>query len=333
MSKRVFWKARRLMGEWKGLIALLAAACCFHLPAVAEPIRLAIGPFVTSTIFYVADDQGYFAQEKLQVKLQSCAGLGAFQCMKDMLDGKAEVSNGGDLPVMFNAVERQDFVVLATYAGSTSIVKMLARKDAHVKTAHDLIGKRVGYIKKTAPHYFLHVYLLTAGVDPAQVKQIALEPNDMASALANRTVDAIATYEPLASKQRQELGDSVADIPIPSTYNVHVHLVAKRSFVAAHEEETIGLLRALYRAEQFIRKDPEKAKLIWMKYANVNLTNADALWKNTIFKLTLDSSLVTTLRSTARWAKESGLVEIHDVPDFHSVIYPRPLRVAKPEGG
>lgn len=308
---------------------LLAAGMFMHPAAFAEPLSVATGPYITSTLFYIAEENGYFARENIQVRLSSCPG--AFQCMRDMLDGKVQLAAGGDLAVMFNSLERQDFSVLATHASSTAIIKILARKDANIRKPKDFIGKRIGYIRKSAPHYYLHLYLLTAGIDPALVKQVPLEQTRLTGALDSREVDAIFTYEPLASRQREELGKLVVDVPLPSTYNLSTHIVAMSSFVATHETEIVRFLRALYRAEQFINREPEKARLIWMKYSKANLSDADAAWKSTSFKLALDASLVTTLRASARWAKNAGLAEGRDIPDFSKVINPAPLRQVRQE--
>ncbi|MES2934028.1 MAG: ABC transporter substrate-binding protein [Pseudomonadota bacterium] len=300
------------------------------IAGAATPISISSGYGAGSTIFLIAQDRGYFAQEGLNVTIVPCEG--AFQCMDDMLAGRSDFSNGGDLAIMFRALERKDFVVLATLATSTSILKLLARSSAQVSSPKDLIGKRVGIISKSAPHYFLHMYLLKAGIDPHKLKEIVLQPSTMSAAFARGEVDVLSTYEPLASKQRKEFGKQISEVAIPPIFNLGVHLVSLRRTVNERPDETSRLLLALVRAEQFIRQEPAKARQIWMKRTGVSEAEAEAAWGGIKFKMTLEPSLITVLDGAARWAQLEGLAHTSQLPNFHELIDTAPLTKAKPEG-
>lgn len=328
----------RLNSHAVGRALCAPVLCCLALGfggvpvAHADPatrITFASGTAVPSTVIFVAQEMGYFANEGLDVRIENC--LGAFRCMLDMLDGKAQFSSAGDFSLMFNSLERKDFVVLAAYSYSSSTLKLLARKSAHIRKAEDLLGKRVGIIKKTASHYFLDNFLLLEGVDPRRVEHIYMEPEQMSAALANGSVDALSTFEPLASKQGAVLGKDAFEVNVPA-YNVGTYLVALRKTVVQSHAETVKLLRAMEKAVQFILREPKKAKAILAKHSDMDAAAIDAVWAGSQFKLVLDPSLLVTLNNVARWAKNENLVNDAQFPAFSDFIYPEPLNAAQSKG-
>ncbi|HTD02430.1 ABC transporter substrate-binding protein [Undibacterium sp.] len=311
------------------LFALGCSAVSVASANPAAPITIATGTGLPSTVIFVAEELGYFAKEGLNVRIENC--VAAFRCIASMLDGKAQFSSAGDLAIMFNSVERKDFVILATYSSSPSILKLITRKSAHISKAQDLVGKRVGIIGKSASHYFLDNFLLFEGVDPKRVEHVPLEVEDMPAALAGGTVDALSTFDSLISRQRAALGNDAFDIVVPS-YNLSTHLVALRKTVTQSHADTVKLLRAMEKAVQFIASEPLKAKAILAKHSGMDRAAIDSLWAGSQFKLELDPSLLVTLNSAARWAKNENLISDTQFPDFSSFIYPEPLNTAKSKG-
>ncbi|GGC73456.1 ABC transporter substrate-binding protein [Undibacterium terreum] len=313
-------------------VMLFAAMCCRPPAAQAEPLKTVVyasGTAVPSTVILVAQEQGYFAREGLEVRIENC--IGAFRCMLDMMEGKAQFSSAGDLAVMFNGVDRKDFVILATYSSSTSLLKLVTRKSAHIEKAQDLVGKRVGIIKRSASHYFLDNFLLLEGVEPKSVEHVFLDQEDMSAALQNGSVDAISTFEPVAGKQLAAIGKDGFEVSVPP-YNLSTHLVAMRKTAMQSRTETIKLLRAMDRAVQFIAAEPKKAKAILARRSGMDAASVDAVWAGSQFKLVLDPSLQVTLNSVARWARNENLISDTQIPEFSNFIYPEPLNAAKAKG-
>ena len=311
---------------------LFAIACSSMSVARAEPLKsivYASGTAVPSTVVMVAQELGYFAKEGLDVKIENC--MGGALCMLDMLSGKAQFSSAGDLAIMFNGADHKDFVILATYSSSTSLLKLITRKNAHISKASDLVGKRVGILRKSASHYFLDNFLLLEGIEPKRVEHVYLELEDMPAALNNGKVDAISTFEPLAGKQLAALGKDGVEIDVPP-YNLSTHLVAMRQTVIQSHAETVKLLRAMNRAVQFIAAEPKKAKAILARRSGMDEAAVNAVWKNSQFKLILDPSLQVTLNSVARWARNENLINDTQFPEFSDFIYPEPLSAAKLKG-
>lgn len=316
-------------------LLLAAALGCAVLPvAIADtpaltPVVIATGSSVPATVLFVADEMGYFAQEGLAVKFDHC--IGASRCIDNVFEGKAQFAAVGDLALMFNSIEHQDFTVLATYATSTSMLKLITRKSAHISKAQDLIGKRVGMPKKSAPHYFLDNFLLFEGVDPKLVEHVFVDLDGMSAALASGKVDALSTFEPLASRQRAALGKDAFDLTVPP-YNLSTHLVASRKTVAQSHADTVKVLKAMDKAVQYIAREPLKAKAILAKHSGLDAAGLDSLWTGSQFKLVLDPSLQVTLNSAARWAKNENLINEGQFPDFSEFINAEPLTAARSKG-
>lgn len=110
------------------LVVATALAAC-SVCGVAAEIKVAVATTPLSTPFYVAEKQGYFADEGLAVTLMDCAG--GHVCLKQLLEGPGQVqlATASDLPIMFRSFERQNFYVLATFAASTQDVKLETGRD------------------------------------------------------------------------------------------------------------------------------------------------------------------------------------------------------------
>jgi NitT/TauT family transport system substrate-binding protein len=314
------------------LTLALALLLPLHVVQAAplETVSVAVGNSLPATLFFVAEEQGYFTREGLKLQLQPCQG--AFRCMEEMLQGRAQFSSAGDLAIMFNSTQRRDFVVLATLSSSTSILKLLTRKSLHLHQPQDFIGKKAGMVPHSATHFYLDHFLLSGGIDPQQVEHIALDQGELQKALADGRVSLIATYEPLATVQRHALGKDAQDLQAPD-YALGTRLVALRNTVQHAPDLTAKLLRALDAAAQFVSRDPATAKATLARRGGLEPALIDTIWAGSQFRPAIDASLLISLNGTARWARNENLVTEEQLPDFASLLYPASIEHARQTGG
>ena len=299
------------------------------LPALAQPLVVGVSRSSLSLPLFVADSQGYFAAEGVQVRLREC--LGGQRCIKLVFDGEVQVGTASELPVMFNAFDRRDFAVIATFVSSDRDIKLVARKSAGITGPRDLTGKRIGMVKGTSAQYFLDAYLLFNGIEPARVTLVPLAPEQVPQALARREVDVVAIWEPFAYLAKTLLGADAMVMDSPRIYTETFNLVVLRSLAAAREADLVKMLRAIERAQQFIRQQPGQAQAILKERIHVDQGFIDATWGDFDYRLGLDQSLVSTLEGQARWAQREGHVQADlKPPTFLEFVQSAALRQAAP---
>lgn len=310
-------------------LSLLAICTLIAFPVLAaEPLSIAVSRSPLSLPLYVAEHEGYFVAEGVQVRLDEV--LGGHRAMQALLDGKADLATVSETVVMFNSFKRNDFAIIASFVSSNDDIKLVTSANSGVAKVSDLAGKRVGTILSAASHYYLDTLLLLSGVDHDRVKVIGIQPEAMAQALQKGQVDAVAVWEPYPF---QILGSvKHAHIVVaPRFYSLTFNLASSRTLIAGErKDELVSLLRALDRAQRFIDTEPKKSQEIMKSRLVLEQSFIDWIWPRYNFRLALDQSLLSTLESEARWARKQGHVKTDKSPNYLEFIESAALRKVHP---
>ncbi|HEU0202751.1 MAG TPA: ABC transporter substrate-binding protein [Burkholderiaceae bacterium] len=323
--RSLFALARRLRGACVvGLTLAGGTVAC-----MAQDLTIAVSRSSLSLPLFVADAQKYYAAEGVAVATREC--LGGHRCIKLIFDGEVDLATASEMPTMLNSLQRSDFAIVATFATSKRDVKLVARKSAGITKPSDLRGKRIGTIKETSSHYFLDLFLLFNNVDPKEIQLVGLTPEQIPIAIAERTVDAVATFEPFAYRSMRALADDAVVMPSARIYTETFNLLAGRKVIAAREAAIVKVLRALARAQQFIRERPQQARAILEERMREGQGFVDATWGDFDYRLSLEQPLVSTLEGQARWAvRERHVARDSRIPNFLDFVALEPLRKADP---
>ena len=87
--------------------------------APAEPLRLSLSLTPLSLPFFVANSQGYFAAEGLQLKITEVTG--GHRTMQQLEEGSADLATSSEAVVMFNSFQHDDFAIIASFVTSEEI--------------------------------------------------------------------------------------------------------------------------------------------------------------------------------------------------------------------
>lgn len=306
----------------------LAAALSMALTAAAgaaEPLVLAAATLPLSLPVRIAQVEGYFAAEGLQVRVADCP-FGRV-CLRRLLDGQADFATVADLPVALAGFETDRFAVVGTITTNTSDTRLIAHAASGIGGAADLAGKTVGMVAGTTAQYVLDMQLLLAGVDPAALRIVAVTPDDAASRLQQRELDAVALMEPYAGGALRALGAQAHALAGRRIYQLHWNLVVARGAggVRRSDTEIAALLRAIDRAEQLIQREPARAKAALAQWLRLTPAEVELLWPSQSYALTLPQSLLTTLEGQARWALRAGHAR-GQPPNMLRLLHDAPLR-------
>ena len=305
-----------------GCIALLLLG-----GALAEPLHIAVSRTPLSLPLYVAESQGYFAAEGVQIKIDEV--IGGHRSMQQMLNAQADLATCSDAVIMFNSFKRSDFAIIASFVNSDHDVKIIAGKDMATSKTEQWSGKRIATVVGAASHYYLDNWLLFQGVDPRLVNIINFQPEAMEAALAKGEVDAVAIWEPYPFKIIQAVPGAKI-LPNPAIYTLTFNLIANKKLLGVRDDELIRLLRALERAQRFIKAEPLKAQAVLRERLQLDQAFIDWIWPHNNYQLGLDQSLLSTLESEARWARSEGHVAQSPSPNYLNFTYAEPLRKVLP---
>ena len=293
--------------------------------AQAAPLVVAIGESPLFAPLVLAEQEGFFTAEGLDVRVIPC--INGRRCLKHLTDGEAQVATVADTPMVFALHSGHRFDILATFGTSSKDTAMVARTDRGIRTPADLAGKRIGVVRGTSAHYFTNVFLLVNGVSRESVHIVFMDPNRGAEPLLRGEVDAAALYRPLGPQAAQQLGAKGQMLATLRPYTIMVNLVVQPGL---SQDVLVRLLRATQRAITQLNSQPVRAHATLQARWKLDAKAVAAQLEGYEFRLGLDQTLLTTLEAQSRWALREGLVDNPTMPDYLELMRIEPLRALDP---
>lgn len=309
------------------LAALLALALAAGA-ARAAPLTVAVSRSPHSLPVFVAASEGFFEAEGLAVKVVDASS--GRRCLKLMAEGQAELGTAAETAIVFESFERTDFSVVATFSSAAAAVELIVRRASGIKRPADLATRRVGVAKGTSAQYFLDNFLLNNDIDPQTVTRVEIEPETVQEDLAAGRVDAVAVFQPFAHAAAHNPRLDTFVMSASADYKQTFNLVAQNSVLKSRRPDVERFLKALHRANQFIRAQPRRAEAIFVSRLGVDPAFAAWSMQHTYAVLALDEALLRTLQSQVRWALREGYVAGRKPADVRALIDPAPLRAVLP---
>ncbi len=285
---------------------------------------------VSSALLPIARELGYFKDEGIEIDLRPyTSGKNSIQAM---LDGICDLATGAQTTVVHHSLSRKDFLIVANLAVSDDFEKIIVRSDRGIHGPADLRGRRIALPEFTTQHYLLDTYLLTNGLDLLDVQRRYLPHEEMLTAFRRSEVDGIVYREPEIHQLLKEFGDKVIILPSRSLCVSAYMLTGKRDFILKKPAVISGVLRALLRAEDYAKKEPDKARDIAARTYGADREEIKQIWKLHNYRVSLDQSLLLLLENMARW--EIGMqpsTQRSTMPNYLDFIFYDGLKTARPE--
>lgn len=279
-----------------------------------------------AAICYLAGIKGFFKAEGLDVEEKM------FSSGRDALDAllakKAQLQSVSETPVVHAVLQGNDLVTIATVSRHRE-TRLIVRKDRGIAKGADLKGKKIGTAPGTNADYFMYLFLKANGLAPTDVKIVNLKAPEMKVALVNGDIDGYFAWEPHIYYAKKELGDNARVFDAGKLYAGNQTVNMQREYAEAHPEVVAKVIRALLKAEDFLKKNEKEAKALVADKLKIERADIDALWADITFKVELDRQLPETMNQIAEWSAALNQRK-EPVPDFKREVYPGPLKKEKP---
>ncbi|HMK56742.1 MAG TPA: NrtA/SsuA/CpmA family ABC transporter substrate-binding protein [Dissulfurispiraceae bacterium] len=298
-------------------------------PAPSDQVTIASTILPDSALVQVANAKGYYAAEGLAATLQTHQ-IGK-QALQSVLDGKADFATVAEAPVLLSIMKGEKICIIATIDTSHRNMAILARKDRGIKTLEDLKGRKIATTPRTIADFFLYSILTINGVSQRSVTTVNLAPEKVLEALLSGDVDAATLWNPLLVHAQKKLGEAGTTFYGEDLYTQFFVVVARQVTIRDNPDKVRKVLRALIKAEEFIRSNPVEAQGIVAEYSNTEKALVSETWAANNFRVSLDQTLVLALEDESRWAINNGLTRATEMPNYLDFIYFDGLKSVNPD--
>jgi ABC-type nitrate/sulfonate/bicarbonate transport system substrate-binding protein len=303
-----------------GLVASVAPSPVSS--ATAQPVTVLSGFSVGFMVAYVAEKEKLFEKEGVPVTMQySVSGKAAVDAM---VAGAGVMAISGAFPAVSAAAAAPVYVV-APITRDDASTKLIVR--SNIQSASELKGKRVGYQFGSDGHLVILRYLEKNGMALGDIASQNVPAEGLVAAFARGDLDGLVVWEPHASKALEAVpGAKVLDSKgVVTIFNV---VTMRKDFVEAQPETARKLLRALVTANEFIKKNVERAAQHTAEVGKIDVAQVKQIMPSYTYDMTLDLAFHDGMDAVASFLQARGLTK--QKADARSFVFDRLMREVSP---
>jgi NitT/TauT family transport system substrate-binding protein len=250
--------------------------------AALAKLTVAAIPIVDVAPIYLGRQKGFFAEQGLEIEIQSTQGGAA--TVPGVLSGQFQFGFANMVSLLIAHTKGLPVKVLA--AGNASTGKAGADFNAIVvpagspiKTAKDLEGKTVASNNlNNIGDVTMRVSVRKAGGDPSKVKFVELPFPDMPAALADHRLDATWIVEPFLTVAKNQGAVPIASNLVDTAPEL---MVAAYFTTVEYAQKNPDVVRrftaAINKSLGYTQAHPDEARAILLSYTKIAKPVADAL--------------------------------------------------------
>ncbi|WP_458412074.1 ABC transporter substrate-binding protein [Schinkia sp. CFF1] len=219
-------------------------------------------PTTGHSLYYIAQEEGYFKEEGLNVTLHPFSNSG--EGINAVTAGKLDVGTfGTPAPLTFEE-QGAKIVFLGGQMGNGAGVVSKPELKKEFQDINNFRGKRVATVKLATGDVILRGALHEAGIDwEKDLKIIEMNsPADVIVAVKKGEVDAGVVWAPFVEKAKQEGLEIVKYSQEYHANHVCCRIIADQTKFDKNKENYVKFLRANIRAEKFEKDEKNKQKAI-----------------------------------------------------------------------
>jgi ABC-type nitrate/sulfonate/bicarbonate transport system substrate-binding protein len=256
--------------RWIGRTFAFALAATVTIGgAAAQQLRVAVTSAAENAPFFSGVERGTFSKLGLDMKVDVMPS--GVEIVNALASGSADVGLFGTFPFL-TAVSRGVPVVLightwndATKNPQSEVLSVIARADAGVPAGDlaKLKGKKIGVTRGAGGEPYIMGLLKQVGLAAEDVTLVNTAPPNMATALANKDVDVIASWEPWPSAALTKVPGSYKVIygGCQSCYDAGT-VVTTKAVIGSKAQQLEAFILAYAQSQAWARKNRDEAAKI-----------------------------------------------------------------------
>ena len=291
-------------------------------------LRVGAQPYPLYSSVYVAKNLGFLDDEfnKIGAKYEWHDFKSGPLVNEAVAAGSADMGFMADLPAIIAKSQGHEIEIVSNIAYGPKALAVLVGKNSTAKTVADLKGKKVAYAKGSYAQHLLSLLLEKQGLKLDDVQTVNLNAAEQVTALTTGEVDAIVIWEQYITKLTNEgnarvLADGT-DIKRGNMINYFVTDYANK-----HPLVVLAYIKALNRADEVIKNDPDKAAEAIYKDFGVTKDEMKQILKNLTFTTDLGEDDIKEITNVKDYSKKVGIIQ-RDV-DMKSFINTKYLDALK----
>ena len=229
----------------------------------------------TDLMLFVAQEQGYFTKENLNVELK--AQNSGNEIVNSIIKGDLEAGCCTGITQVFDANQISPNKIKLFSLNDDSEMKpwnkLLVKKDSDIKDLTDLSGKKIGVFPGSNATAIFKTYLSSKSIDPNEIELVQLAPSTQLQTLEVGSIQALWTYEPTTTIALNQDKYRSIDESIYSKVNSKANMGAgyiSADFIQKEPEQAKKFVKAMDQANIFVRENPALAANYLPKYTNIN---------------------------------------------------------------
>ena len=269
MTKVTRRQAAKLLGG-----GLTAAGLGFPMPAVwaqsnMTKLRVGVVPVLDAGAFFIAQANGHFAKERLEISVTPTPGGGP--SMAALVAGDLQISMSTVTTMLQSQEEGLNLKIVSGISGSrpypNDYSAVMVRKDAGIKTGKDVAGKTGGsHLLQNLPWVCLRLWIDKTGGDSSKARIIEVHFPQQEDALLSGRIDYVATNEPfmsasmLAHSDKLEIVSGLMGTMLPNT--IVAAFAASGDYIDKNKDTVAAFTRAYQSAADWAQAHKKAPEMI-----------------------------------------------------------------------
>ncbi|MFT6257612.1 ABC transporter substrate-binding protein [Shewanella sp. ALD9] len=285
--------------------------------ALKDPIKIAVSGTPLSAPFFIAQQQGYFRANGLNVELvRFDSGVKCFDALKNK---QVDLATASETVVMFNSFKQTNFSVLASFVESDNDLKLLSLTPQKYQQLDNLAHARIGIVKSSASEFFFDSLLIMYNKTQQPIERVYLPAEQLIPALLNNEVDIISAWEPLSYLLTQQVPSNTNVISSRGLYHLSFNLIELKE-TRLSTTEKLALLKSINDATDYIHTHPDLAQTKISRVLDIDQSQLSYSWNDYTFRLSLSNALFSNIQTQSQWAIDNKLVSEENSVDFRQIL-------------
>ena len=289
----------------------------------ATEVRIATQPSPFAASIFVAKEKGYLEEElqKTGVKVTWTSFAAGPPMNEAFAAGQEDIGIAGDVPTILAKASGQKTLIFAKASSGEQTLALVVKPDSEIKSAGDLKGKKVAFVKGSYGHHLLGLILQNAGLTFNDIESVNLPVADISNAVAQGQVAAGVVWEPGLTKgvknnQVKVLADGTG---IKSN---NIFYIVTQEYAQNNPVVVEAYIKALNRAAEYIKSNPQEAAEAIQTDINLPADELVNLFTKYDYTPAIDTNDIDELKVVEAFCKEQGLSQANvNINEFVNTEY------------